>query len=213
MPQRHYTIEEEIGNTTTHTLGALICAFLFGIFAHMTYAGSDSILKNIACYIFGLSSMFVFIASSLYHAVTNQSIKTILKKYDHIAIYYLIAGTYIPLATNLIIPTNPIIGWLFIALQISAVVFGTFYKLFATNKYGYASVIIYCLIGWSILPLLGIIGKNISTEALQLLIGGGAFYMLGVPFYILKQYRWTHTIWHIFVVLGIICHYLMMFRI
>lgn len=213
MPQRHYTIAEEIGNTATHAFGALICAFLFGIFAHMTYAGTDSILRNIACYIFGLSSMFVFIASSLYHAVTNSQIKNILKKYDHIAIYYLIAGTYIPLATTLVVPTNPIVGWSFIVLQILAALGGTAYKLLAKNKYGYMSVAIYCIIGWSILPILGIIGNNMPNESMHLFISGSVFYMLGVPFYVMKRYSWTHTIWHIFVVLGIICHYLMMFRI
>lgn len=213
MPPCQYTPEEEFGNTLTHSVGALICAFLFGFFAHKMHVENISILASISYYIFAFTSIFVLITSSLYHAISNKDVKPLLKKYDHIAIYYLIAGTYIPLAVNLIVPNYPIIGWSFIILQLMSAVCGTMYKLLAKNKYGYASVIFYCVIGWSILPFLGILSENIPTVAMHWLVIGGFFYMLGVPFYVLKQYKWTHVIWHVLVVFGIVCHYVMMFYI
>lgn len=211
---RFYTIEEEVWNTLTHSFGALICAFIFGILVSVTFNETNILtLKDISCCVFGLSSMFMFVASSLYHAITNIQLKRQLKLFDHIAIYFLIAGTYIPLALTSIISTNPILGWIFVGVQALAVIGGICYKLFSSKNYSMISVLIYCLLGWSAVFILGPLINNLSTQALFWLIAGGIAYTAGVPFYILKQYKWTHTIWHIFVVCGVICHYVMMFML
>jgi len=212
MPQRVYTLKEEIGNTTTHVIGALICAFLFGMLFNLS-CKDLSFTHLISCCIFGLTSSFVFIASSLYHAISNIGIKNKLKKYDHIAIYFLIAGTYIPIALASVVPYHPIVGYLFIVLQALSVLCGVLYKTLAQNRYGLLSVAIYCGLGWTIIPLLPFILQNINVNAMHWFLAGGMMYMLGVPFYILKQYMWTHTIWHVLVVFGIICHYTMMFKL
>lgn len=213
MSSYNYSLEEEIGNTATHVLGSLICAFLFGVFAHITFQDSSTIIRDIGCCVFGLTSIFVFVASSMYHAITNKDIKRILKKFDHIAIYFLIAGTYIPLALSLLVPAQPLLGWTFIGIQVASVCGGIAYKLLAKNCYSRLSVLIYCVMGWSVLPIMEPVWSAMPAKALPWFVYGGLFYMLGVPFYMLKQYKWMHTVWHVMVMCGIICHYMMMFYI
>lgn len=214
MINRAYTLEEEIVNTATHAVGAIICSFIFGILFYTCISPEHTcISKNIATCVFGISSILMFIISSLYHAITNIPLKRIMKMCDHIAIYFLIVCTYIPLSISAVVPTNPLIGWGFVIMQLCCLVGGISFKLLSQNKYSIISVLIYCCIGWSAIFIIMPIVHNLSAIALCWLISGCIAYTFGVPFYIAKQYKWTHSVWHVFVVLGVICHYLTMFNI
>ena len=213
MVCRTYTLTEEIYNTLTHAIGSLLCAFFFGMLVEKACLPSVSSTTTVGYCIFGVSSMFAYIASSLYHAVSHIESKRKLKMFDHIAIYFLITGTYIPLILSAVIPTNPILGWSFLGLQVVCAVGGVLYKVFSESRYSKISVILYCTLGWSAVVILKPLLSNLSSDTIFWLVAGGVAFSAGVPFYIMKQYKWTHTIWHIFVLIGSICHYMMMFKI
>ena len=211
MPKNKYTLEEEIGNTATHAFGSLVAAFLLGFLIYHGIVIQKTLTDLIGYGIFGFSSVMMFIMSSLYHAISVNDIKLKLKLFDHIAIYFLIAGTYIPVTLCSIIEHNPILGWSFIGIQISAVIAGVCYKLFSKKNFGMLSTTIYCIIGWSAVMIFKPLMDNLNHDAMVWLVAGGFAYTIGVPFYVLKQYKWTHTIWHGFVIIGVICHYMMLF--
>lgn len=213
MIHRTYTLAEEIYNTLTHAIGSLLCAFFFGMLVEKAFMPEVSFTTAIGYCVFGVSSMFAYIASSLYHAVSHIESKRKLKMFDHIAIYFLIAGTYIPLILTAVIPTNPLLGWSFLGLQVAGAIGGVLYKVFSESRYGMVSVILYCMMGWSAVAVLKPLVSNLSSDAIFWLVAGGVAFSAGVPFYVMKQYKWTHTIWHIFVLVGSVCHYMMMFKI
>ena len=214
LHERPYSIPEEIVNTTTHVIGSHISAFLFGMLLLFNFTMPDAFLsKEMGCIIYGLSSIMMFMTSSLYHAVTHIPSKKLLKTLDHIAIYFLIVGTFAPLTLACVIPSFPILGWTFLGLQLASLIGGIGFKLFSKNRYSAISVMLYCIMGWSAIIILYPLIMTMSSAALFWFVMGGAMYTLGVPFYVLKQYKWTHCIWHIFVMLGIGCHYAMLFLI
>ena len=170
---RTYTLAEEIYNTLTHAIGSLLCAFFFGMLVEKAFLPSVSFTTAVGYCIFGVSSMFAYIASSLYHAVSHIESKRRLKMFDHIAIYFLIAGTYIPLILTAVIPTNPLLGWSFLGLQVAGAIGGVLYKVFSESRYGMVSVILYCMMGWSAVAVLKPLVSNLSSDAIFWLVAGG----------------------------------------
>ena len=213
MAKHQYTLIEEVYNTATHTAGSLICSFLLGILICTNVYADPTPLKLVGCCAFGISSIIMFVCSSLYHAIIEANIKEKLRLFDHLSIYCLMFGTFIPIVLDVVIPTNPVLGWSFALFQLCLIIGGVIFKIFSKHNYSMVSTIIYCILGWSVALIFIPIMNNMSRESLTWLIAGGFAYTIGVPFYVLKQYKWTHSIWHVFVLIGVICHYMMMFTI
>ncbi|NNE78192.1 MAG: hemolysin III family protein, partial [Pricia sp.] len=143
-----------------------------------------------------------------YHWVTNPELKKTLRIADHINIYFLIAGTYTPVALIALGDDN---GWaLFIKIW-SIAIFGTFFKLFYTGKFEFISLLLYVVMGWLIVFDFDQLAESTSKLGLGFLMLGGAFYTLGITFYAWQRIPYHHFIWHLFVLAGAISHWVFIY--
>lgn len=196
-------VGEELVNALTHGLGAV--AALAGGAVLITLAALHGDAWQLAgAIVFGVCLLLLYVASTLYHAVVHPQAKARLKVVDHCAIYLLIAGTYTPFT---LIGLRGPWGWgLFAAIWTLALA-GVVFKLFFTGRFKRLSTFIYIAMGWLVLvavkPLLG----ALDGWTLGWLFAGGACYTLGTVFYHRPSLRYSHAIWHLFVVAGSVCHY------
>jgi len=198
--------KEEKYNVISHALGALlgIVGLVFLLVANTQNSGIA--VFGILLYSFSLIALFV--ASTIYHAVSRSPLKERLRKVDHISIYFLIAGTYSPVALILLATTS---GWLLFSTVWSIAAIGTILKLFFTGRFEYVSLGLYALMGWLIIFDIENLKAVTSNAGLQLLFMGGIFYTVGIVFYVVKKIPYNHFIWHLFVLAGAFCHWLFIF--
>ncbi len=201
---RRYSLEEEIWSSIIHGIGVALGIAALTILTSFAskYGNAWTIVSSS---IFGSSMILLYLASTLYHAIPNEKAKKILKKFDHIAIYYLIAGTYTPF---LLVNLRGIIGWTIFGIIWGLALTGTILKL-ATSGSGTKvwSIGLYLLMGWLIIFASKTLFSNISRLGAIFLIIGGLCYTLGVFFYVWKSKKYTHAIWHFFVLSGTIMHF------
>ena len=202
--QRSYTLGEEIWSSSIHGAGILLgiaaLAILTSMAAHFSTAWGV-----VSSAIFGATIILLYSASTLYHAVTNEKAKKILKKFDHIAIYYLIAGTYTPF---LLVNLRGAIGWVIFGFIWGLAILGTILKLSTkTNGTKLWSIGLYLLMGWMIIFASRSLFNNLNTVALVFLTIGGLCYTGGIIFYVWKSKKYTHAIWHFMVLAGTIMHF------
>ena len=189
-------IEERL-NYLSHGLGAVLSLI----------AGILLLIKGsylpwglwLGLWVYALSMVLLFSSSMLYHMATTADRRHFYKKLDHTAIYYLIAGTYTPFLA-IAIPTAKA-HYLLIALWLIALV-GTLFKLIFIHRFQKISLIAYLVMGWLAVLVIDDMQRFLSDQCLTLLIAGGLSYTVGALFYALKRVRYTHAIWHIFVLLG-----------
>ena len=160
--------------------------------------------------VYCLSLVHLFTASTVYHSVQNPKLKKKFRIWDHISIYYLIAGTYTPVCLTILLPSK---GWLLFYLVWGIALFGTILKLFFTGRFEVFSLVLYGIMGWIIVIDLPYLLENFSRSGLVYLSLGGAFYTLGIIFYAVKKIPYNHLIWHFFVLGGAISHWIMILKI
>ncbi|WP_407303487.1 hemolysin III family protein [Acinetobacter sp.] len=198
-----YDPHEEKINAISHALGAVLAATA-SIF--MLFKGSYLPLGQfIGLCVYALSLIILFAASSLYHYAESPQRRGWYKKLDHTAIYYLIAGTYTPFL-SIALPTAKA-QYLLIALWVIAVI-GTLFKLVFIHRFQKISLIAYLVMGWLALLVMDDMQRFLSDQALTYLVIGGLAYTIGALFYALKRVRYTHAIWHVFVLIGAGSHFL-----
>jgi len=197
MEAKKYTVGEEIANTFTHSLGALMS--IYGIV--MLSASSKNTLQSVSTIIFGVTLFLLFQSSACYHAIADKNAKKILQKIDHSAIYMLIAGTYTPvLLLTVKFPLNVSLLAMIWGLAITGMVFSC-----TSLKSKHLSTGIYLLMGWvSVFFIYNV--WMASHLSVWFMLGGGLFYSLGCAFYLMKI-RYMHSIWHLFVIGGALMHY------
>ncbi|WP_445116656.1 PAQR family membrane homeostasis protein TrhA [Acinetobacter sp. WZC-1] len=200
--QSYDPLEEQI-NAYSHACGAVL-AVIGTIFMLIKGNGLPS-WQFTGLVIYGLSMIMLFTSSAIYHFAVDPAKRNWYKKLDHTAIYYLIAGTYTPFLA-IAIPTAKAHG-LLIALWVIAAI-GTLFKLVFIHRFQKISLLAYLIMGWLALLVMDDMQRFLRPEAIQLLIVGGLAYTIGALFYALKRVRYTHAIWHIFVLIGAGSHFL-----
>lgn len=200
-PITHKT-EEQL-NALTHGAGALLSCL--GLYLLLAKNSGKSPFATESIVIYGLSMILLFSASTAYHITAHILWKQRLRIADHISIYFLIAGTYTPVALITLVNGN---GWLIFYTVWGIALAGTILKLFITGKYEYLSLILYLLMGWLIVFDIQDLIRLTSARGLALLAAGGAFYTLGIFFYAIRRIPYNHLIWHFFVLAGAISHWL-----
>lgn len=197
MQEQKYTRGEEFLNSFTHLIAALIS--IYGII--VLVANSKSVLQAASCAVFGVTLFLLFQSSVFYHASTNIKVKNIFQKIDHSAIYLLIAGTYTPaLLMVLSFPLSVIMLAIIWLLTIVGIVFSG-----VNIKSKRLSTAIYLIMGW--MSVFFVYNLWIASHlTVWLMLAGGLFYSLGSLFYLLK-FKYTHFIWHLFVIAGAAAHY------
>ena len=198
-----YDPQEELINAYSHGLGAVL-AFIAAIFLIVKGYGLP-LGQWISLWVYGLSLVLLLSSSMLYHFAQDERKRYWYKKLDHTAIYYLIAGTYTPFL-SIAIPTAKA-HHLLIALWIIALI-GTLFKLVFIHRFQKVSLAAYLVMGWLAVLVMDDMQRYLSRDAIQLLIAGGLAYTVGTLFYALKKVRYSHAIWHVFVLLGAGLHFL-----
>ena len=201
-----YTKKEELWNTISHGLGILLG--IAGLVLLLVFDSEKTPYSTFSILMYAISVIVLYSASTLYHAITHIKWKPILRKLDHISIYFLIAGTYTPVA---LISLEQGSGWiLFWTVWIIAAI-GTFLKIFFTGKFEIISLLLYLVMGWLILFDISSVVETQSTLGLTLLSLGGAFYTVGILFYVVQKIPFNHAIWHMFVLAGSVFHFFFIF--
>ncbi|WP_040330977.1 PAQR family membrane homeostasis protein TrhA [Acinetobacter rudis] len=198
-----YDPREEKLNTLSHGLGAVF-AVIAGILLLVKGHELPS-SQQLGLAVYAASMVLLFSASTLYHHSRDEKKRQWYKKLDHTAIYYLIAGTYTPFL-SIAIPTAKA-HYLLIALWLIAAL-GTLFKLVFIHRFQKLSLVAYLAMGWLAVLLMDDMQRYLSADCLKLLIAGGLAYSIGVLFYAAKKVRYTHAIWHIFVLAGAGLHFL-----
>ena len=198
-----YDPQEELINAYSHGLGAVL-ALIAAIFLIVKGYGL-ALGQWISLWVYGLSLVLLLSSSMLYHFAQDERKRYWYKKLDHTAIYYLIAGTYTPFL-SIGIPTAKA-HYLLIALWIIALI-GTLFKLVFIHRFQKVSLAAYLVMGWLAVLVMDDMQRYLSKDAIQLLIAGGLAYTVGTLFYALKKVRYSHAIWHVFVLLGAGLHFL-----
>jgi hemolysin III len=197
----HHT--EEQFNVWSHALGAVLaCIATILLIIKGSYLTTG---QWIGLWVYGFSMILLFTGSTLYHMAQSYEKRFWLKKLDHTAIYYLIAGTYTPFL-SIAIPTEKAHN-LLIALWVIALL-GTLFKLIFIHRFQKVSLIAYLVMGWLAVLLVNDMQRYLSSDALFWLVFGGLAYTVGALFYALKWVRYTHAIWHVFVLIGAGSHFL-----
>jgi hemolysin III len=194
---------EEYLNSLSHGIAAVLA--LLATIMLCVLASQRSWQAVLAVLAYGLSMVLLFAASTLYHAAQQPQQRHWLKKLDHTAIYYLIAGTYTPFLA-LFIPT-PKAKLLLLALWSIALI-GTGFKLFFVDRFDKLSLAAYIVMGWLALLIIPEMRQYLTQASLSLLVLGGVLYTLGTFFYASKTIKFAHVIWHIFVNLAALSHFL-----
>lgn len=199
-----YSRAEEIWSASIHGVGVA-----FGIAAVTLLATLSAIYQDVwaivGTSIFGVSIILLYLASTLYHAATKERVKRVLKKFDHIAIYYLIAGSYTPF---LFVNIKGAMGWTIFGIIWALAVLGTILKLCSgPNGTKIWSIGLYLGMGWGVVVLIHKLFYAMPTSGFVFLTLGGLAYTFGVIFYVQKKRPYTHAIWHAFVLAGTVFHF------
>ncbi len=200
VPSPAYSAKEEWINSLSHGIG-LIAAVVGLVF--ILLRAQDPLAITVSA-IYGTTLILMFLSSTLYHAITHQRAKGWLKLFDHSAIYLLIAGTYTPL---LLVSVGGWLGITMTALVWILALGGVMFKLIAQHRFPRISVATYLLLGWIALGIIYPLYLALPGAGLWLIVAGGLCFSIGVIFYVAKKVKYTHAIWHMFVIGGCSCHY------
>ncbi len=199
----HYTAGEEFAHAATHGLGALLSLGALVWMLDVSIAGADP-WRIVASIVYGLSLITLFTASTLYHSLHKSAHRHFLKIMDHCAIYLLIAGTATPFL--LIAMQGEIRWWLFGAMWTLAAI-GISTKLSLGHSHPRLSLISYLLMGWLMVVAIPELTDAIGDNGIRWLVAGGLSYTIGALFYIAKSRKFSHAVWHLFVLGGSACHF------
>ncbi|MGF1882999.1 PAQR family membrane homeostasis protein TrhA [Vibrio splendidus] len=199
-----YSDIEERANAITHGLGVVLGVVGLILLLIRAFDYQADMLTVTSMSVYGSSIILLFLASTLYHSITTEKTKRLLKTLDHCAIYLLIAGSYTPfLLVGLRTP---------LAMGLMAVIWGIalvgiIMKIAFVYRFKRLSLFIYLAMGWLSLIVVYQLAMNINIGGLVLLAVGGVIYSLGVIFYVAKRIPYNHAIWHLFVLAGCACHF------
>ncbi len=206
-----YSPAHEKANVVTHFLG-----FVFGIIALPMLACSVAVHTHtttgdlMGSVLYGIGFLMVFGFSTLYHLYTQPRRKGLMKIWDHISIYFLIAGTYTPL---LLMYANPPDARFMLAVLWSLAAAGTLFKIFFTGKFRVVSTLIYLAMGWLVVLSPDSFRENLPAEQVWWIGAGGICYTVGVVFYLVRTIPFHHAIWHVWVLGGAVCHYVAIYKV
>lgn len=195
---------EEIANSVSHGIG--LVAALVGtpfLVVHAVRYGDAGFIVGAS--IFAATMILLYLASTLYHAISNGKAKRIFRVIDHSAIFLLIAGTYTPFTLGIL---RGAWGWTLFGVVWGLAAAGVALKAFNRLPHPVLSTGIYLLMGWLVVIAIDPLVARVSTAGLLWLVTGGLFYTAGVVFFAIdSRLRYGHLIWHLFVMAGTVCHY------
>jgi hemolysin III len=194
---------DEKANVITHGMGILLC-LLYGCILFLNLENSGFTNELLGIIVFTIGSTILYAASTIYHFQIDERKKEFWNIADHMAIYFLIGGSYTLFILKYFDSREGIeflvVHWVLIAI-------GVAFKAFYTGKYESISVLFYLFLGWMVVYIYNPITANMSDISQIWLMIGGASYTIGVIFYVWERYKINHAIWHIFVLIGTFAHF------
>ena len=196
--------KEEIANLMTHGIGVIASAVGLGFLLYYAIM-NGGIWEQVSFGIFGTTMLIVFLSSTIFHAIRSPKWKTIFQTVDQSAIFLLIAGSYAPFC--LISMRGPW-GWSILSIVWALAITGIILKFYYQDRVVKPFVFLYVLMGWLCVIAIREMLENIPEFSLLLIVIGGAFYMIGIIFYLWEKLPYNHAIWHVFVLGGCASHYM-----
>lgn len=203
--KRVQTLGEEIANAISHGVGALL-SIAGTVIAIVMACIHTSTIGVVSASLYGASLIILYLFSTLYHSLTHVGAKRVFRIFDHCSIFILILGSYIPMCLVLI---GGGLGWTLFGINTFCTVLGVVFNSINLERWNRPSLVLYLIMGWSIIIGIKPVVAAIDARGLVLLVGGGLAYTLGIIFYKAKP-RYMHFIWHIFVLAGSVLHYFFM---
>jgi len=206
---RPQTLGEEIANSCSHGAG-FILAIAAAPFALPIMRPESSEAARIGLAVYLVTMAVLYVTSALYHGLPEGRWKRVFMKLDYCAIYVFIAGTYTPFALGVL--RGPW-GWFLLAAVWALAIAGIVLRGFDRLQHPYVSTALYLAMGWLVLIAAGPLSARLPLEGIVWLLAGGLAYTVGVYFYIVdSRFKFAHTIWHLFVLAGSLCHFVAVSR-
>ncbi len=196
-------IAEETANSISHGIGLALS--LIGLPTLIVFACLRGTASHIvSCSIYGSTLVLMYAASTLYHGFQTPRLKRIFRIFDHISIYLLIAGTYTPFT---LVTLWPSYGRALFGLVWGMALAGIVLTVFFVGRFQVISTVAYLVMGWVAVVAVKPVLATIPPNGILWIVAGGLAYTLGVVFFVWQRLPYSHTIWHVFVLVGSICHY------
>jgi hemolysin III len=202
-----YTDREELANSLTHGLGAVLGVVGLVLLVVVSSRHGDA-WQVVSSAVFGVTLVLLYSASTLYHSFRGERAKHILRKFDHAAIFLLIAGTYTPFV--LVTLRGPW-GWSLFGVVWGLAVVGVALKFWFAGRFNVVSTLIYIAMGWLVMIAIKPLMASLPAGGLILLVAGGLSYTGGAAFYLWQRLPYHHAWWHLFVLGGSACHWAAVF--
>ena len=209
MIERKESLLERKLNFITHGIGLVLS--IMGLFylveKSILYPKSFNLISSL---VYGISLILMYSSSTIYHYYIDSKYSRVLQKIDHISIYLLIAGSYTP---GLLLKLKYSLGFEILIIIWLLAFIGIIHKIFFFNYLKKASLIIYLFMGWLIVIDFNAVLESFSSNSIFFMVLGGILYTIGTFFYSLDKLKYNHVIWHLFVLGGSACHYILIMQI
>ena len=199
-----YSFAEELFHAISHGAGVILSIAGLSWMLYVSIEAADP-WRISASIVYGISLIALFLASTLYHALFKSPHRHLFKLLDHCAIYVLIAGTYTPF---LLVAMRTTTGWWLFGAIWALATAGILTKLWFRDRFPRFALAGYLVMGWLVVIALPQVVDAVGPGGMTWLVAGGLSYTIGAAFYAAKRLTFGHAIWHVFVLLGGICHFL-----
>ena len=204
LEERPQTLGEEIANSVSHGIGLLAALIAFPILVGSAFNRGD-LAGTVGASVFATTMVLLYVASTLFHALPPNRAKRVFQILDHSAIYLLIAGTYTPFTLGVL---RGVWGWTLFGLVWGLAVIGTVFKTLGGVRYTTFSTWVYLAMGWLVLIAIEPVWTLVPKWGLFWLVSGGIAYTAGTVFFMAERIPYFHFVWHLFVILGTVCHFI-----
>ncbi|MEM9667264.1 MAG: hemolysin III family protein, partial [Bacteroidota bacterium] len=160
-------------------------------------------------WVYGGALVFLYAASTLFHSVRGQRLKFVFQVIDHVAIFVMIAGSYTPFA---LVVLRDAMGWTMLGLAWSIALVGIVYKICSSHRFKALSTLLYVAMGWMAVLFLEPLFQALPAAGIWWLVAGGLSYTVGVVFFVWERLPFSHAIWHVFVLIGSVCHFVVIWK-
>ena len=208
LRERTQSLGEEIANSVSHGVGflAAVAAAPVLVLSAVQHGGAARI---VGASVFAATMVLLYLTSTLYHALPNNRAKRIFQVLDRAAIFLMIAGTYTPFTLGVL---RGVWGWTLFGLVWGLALAGVVLTAVGGVQYPKLSTFLYLAMGWLILIAVKPLWLRVPSWGLFWLLAGGIAYTVGVVFYAAKRVRYSHFVWHLFVITGTACHFIAVLR-
>lgn len=203
LPERSQSVGEEIANAVSHGVGLLLAVFAALVLVVVALQ-RGGVAETVGASIFGTTMVLVYLTSTLYHALPRNRAKRVFRTLDHGAIFLLIAGTYTPFTLG---PLRGTTGWGLFWLVWFLALAGVVFKAVGGVRYSKLSTCLYIAMGWLVIVVIKPLWLSVPLPGFLWLLAGGIAYTAGVAFFAPNRLRYSHFVWHVFVMAGTACHF------